>query len=86
MEKVKAPYTDEQVKSLNEFQNNGIIHPFTCCSPSYINECTRACKEIDGKIVEGTTDGLLVATKDGWICPCGKYKQDWSYKFMIKNK
>ncbi len=28
------------------------------------------------------TDGLLIVTTQRWICPCGKYKQDWADKFM----
>lgn len=27
---MKAPFTNEQVKALNEFQNSGMFHPFTC--------------------------------------------------------
>ena len=43
-------------------------------------------KEVDGEYVRGTSDGLLLATNEGWICPCGKYKQDWAHEFMIENK
>lgn len=28
--KIKAPFTDDQVKHLNEYQNNDRFHPFTC--------------------------------------------------------
>lgn len=27
---LKAPWTDEQVKNLNDYQNSGRFHPFTC--------------------------------------------------------
>lgn len=27
---VKAPFTPEQVKSLNDYQDSGVFHPFTC--------------------------------------------------------
>ena len=81
---IKAPFTKKQVNSLNKFQKETRYHPFTCCSPEEIVECTRASKEIDGEIIKGTTDGLLVATEEGWVCPCGRYKQDWAYAFMLE--
>ena len=70
---IYVPFTDEQVKNLNNFQKNGRIHPFTCCSPEDIVECRSG---------EGTSKGLLEATNNGWVCPCGKYTQDWAYEFM----
>lgn len=82
MEKIKAPFTKEEVEKLNEYQKQGKFHPFTCCSPEEIPECLRAVKEVDGKIIEGTSDGILIAREEGWICPCGKYTQDWAYSFM----
>jgi hypothetical protein len=27
---IKAPYTKDQVKRLNQYQSNGYFHPFTC--------------------------------------------------------
>jgi len=27
---INAPFTDEQVKRLNQYQNCGHVHPFTC--------------------------------------------------------
>ena len=30
MEIIKAPFTEEQVKYLNEYQKSGRFHPFTC--------------------------------------------------------
>ena len=29
---IKAPFTDEHVKKLNEYQNLGIMHEFTCAN------------------------------------------------------
>jgi hypothetical protein len=29
-EQIKAPWTQEQVESLNEYQRSGVMHPFTC--------------------------------------------------------
>jgi hypothetical protein len=28
--------------------------------------------------------GILIATNEGWVCPCGKYKQQWAHKLMIE--
>lgn len=75
---IKAPFTDEQVKTLNEYQKCGMMHPFTCCSPEDIPECLRT--------KGGPHEGLLVATTEGWVCPCGKYKQDWAHEFMADAK
>lgn len=84
MERIRAPFTEEQVAKLNESQKRPDFHPFTCCSPEDVPECTRALKEVDGKIIEGTSDGLLKATKDGWVCPCGGYTQNWAYTYQLK--
>ena len=79
---IKAPFTKEQVENLNKYQKSNLFHPFTCCSPENISECLRATKEINGEFIKGTSDGKLIATEDGWVCPCGKYKQNWAHKFM----
>jgi len=81
-EMIEAPFTDEQVRNINDFQNGGNRHPFTCCSPEEITECTRAGKMVDGKYVQGTSGGLLIASNDGMVCPCGEYEQHWVYKIM----
>jgi len=83
MEKIRAPFSDEVVEKLNTYQKSGGFHQFTCCSPESIPECLRAVREVDGEIIEGTSDGTLVAGRDGFVCPCGKYKQDWAYAFMV---
>ena len=58
---VQAPFTEDQVCSLNEYQKAGKFHPFTC-------EC-------------GKSD--LVATQEGWICPCVcGYTQSWAHAWM----
>lgn len=86
MNRIKAPYTPEQVEKLNDFQKNGNFVEFTCCSPFDEPECLRAVKVVDGVVVEGESEGLLTATTEGWICPCGKYTQDWTYDFMFEGK
>lgn len=62
----KAPFTDEQVAKLNEWQHCGKVHPFTC--PGGKPDCA------------GHRE--LIATKDGWVCHCGDYRQDWAHDFM----
>ncbi len=62
---IKSPWTDEQVKALNEFQKLGFVHEYTCGGKN----CKRS-KVEDNRV--------LVATNNGWVCPCGEYKQDWA--------
>jgi hypothetical protein len=78
---LEAPFTQEQVDKINKWQNSWDYHPFTCCSPEEIEECLRANKQ--GKTFE-ENEGLLIATLDGFVCPCSKYTQDWCYEFMTK--
>lgn len=71
--KIYAPFTEDQVESLNSYQKSGQFHPFTCCSHE---GCVRS--EHEG--------GLLKAREEGWICPCGKWTQKWAWKFMAEKK
>ena len=63
-------FTPDEVKSLNEYQQARVMHPFTCASGNRCDE-----KHLDG-------EGILVATEDGWICSYCDYKQDWAHGFM----
>lgn len=85
---VNAPFTEEQVRSLNQYQFSGVFHPFTCANP----ECT-AHRHIghwigeDGepmsdKASEITESIYLVATPDSWICGGCGYKQHWAWRWM----
>ena len=85
MEKIKAPFTKEQVEALNNFQKDGRFHPFTCGSPEDIAECLVAKNDVEILAI-GLNEGILIASEDGWICPCGQYKQDWAYKFMAEKQ
>jgi hypothetical protein len=76
MEKVQTPFTEEQVENLNKFQMSGVFHPFTCCSAGPADKCERRL---------GTSEGILVASTDGWVCPCGEYKQNWAHDFMAQD-
>lgn len=60
--------TQETIDKLNSQQNSGKYHPYTC---------DRKCTECEVNIVprDYSKDGVLIATKDGWVCPCGNYTQ-----------
>lgn len=57
--KIHAPFTPEQVKALNEYQQSGYVHPFTCCS---YQDCDRGARP---------DQGILIAKEEGWICGLG---------------
>lgn len=67
IERTKAPWSDIQIAFLETRQTSPNIHPYTC------NRESPKCE----KKADPNKDGVLKATKDGWICPCGEYKQDW---------
>jgi hypothetical protein len=69
---IKAPWTAEQVVKLNEFQNAGYVHPFTCPNRD------------EGHGEFNGDKGALVATVRGWICPFCDYAQDWAHDGMDK--
>lgn len=64
---IRAPWTDAQVELLKQWQEHGMVHPFTC--PGERPEC------------KGHRE--LIPTNDGWVCNCGEYKQDWAHGFMF---
>lgn len=58
--------------ALNRYHLLGQGHPFTCANR-------------DGHVAIGGIDaGLLVATNEGWVCPCCEYRQDWAWAFMAE--
>jgi hypothetical protein len=62
-------WTEEQVASLNRWQENSLYHVFIC--PGDYRECENHRE--------------LKATTDGWVCQCGKYTQDWAHDFMLED-
>jgi hypothetical protein len=66
----EAPWTEEEVQKLNEFQKDGRFHPFTCGGDR------KDRYHLDG-------EGILVATTQGWMCPFCDYKQNWCHQVMI---
>jgi hypothetical protein len=65
--KVRAPFTAEQVASLNGYQASGTFLEFTCHGDG--------CPAADEQPV-------LVAAEDGWHCPACTYTQDWAHEMM----
>ena len=61
-------FTPEEVHSLNDYQNSGVMHPFTCGSG-------HRTEHPDG-------EGILVATTKGWVCPYCDFRQDWAHVWM----
>ena len=71
----KKPWSQQHVDYLNQQQKRKDIHPYTCGGGNGPNpKCERQQKPMDW-----TKEGKLIATTEGWICPCGEYKQDWSH-------
>jgi len=60
--------SDETIFNLAMHQNNPMLHPYTCDRRA--KEC-----EVNQVPRDFSKDGVLIPTKDGWVCPCGKYKQ-----------
>jgi len=56
---------EEKVDLLNEQQTLTAIHPLTC---------DRSHEECETKGIS-RKDGILIATENGWVCPCGNYTQ-----------
>jgi hypothetical protein len=89
MAHIKTPWTEEQVRALQIWQYGEILsdgipdkdepeilriprHPFTCDKR---HNCSKH---------EQYNYGILHPTKDGWICSCAEYTQDWAHDFMFK--
>lgn len=71
-----APFTDEQVQALNEFQTHladGFAgHPYTCINRG------------DGRHGnQGGDLGVLVETNEGWVCPHCDYRQYTAHPYML---
>lgn len=65
-------YSEQKnIDILNQQQVSGKFHPYTCDRSH--PDC-----EVNKQPRDFSKDGVLIATKDGWICPCGNYKQSFS--------
>ena len=78
---ISPPWTEEQVKNLNEYQNDDRWHPFTCGG-----ERRDELHQVYALIHKKHDYGILEATPEGWICPVCDYKQIWAHAFMAKGK
>ena len=65
---IRAPWTPEQVATLNRFQREGGMHPFTCGGDHWLGT----------PHLEATPDGWLCPYPD-----CD-YTQDWAHAFMLR--
>lgn len=75
MSQINAPWTDEQVSALNNFQRAGKMHPFTCANRG------------DGSHREHNGDlGGLEATPEGWVCVSCDYTQTWAHDLMAQQE
>lgn len=72
-DKIRPPWTPQQVSALNKFQRHGGMHPFTCPQP-----------EGPVGLTLHPASPRLLATPDGWACsiPGCDYRQDWAHAFM----
>ena len=76
-QRILAPFTPEQVEALNHFQHKGRFHPFTGDAASAGRKSRSECPD---------RECLLIATPEGWVCPCGSYTQNWAHSFMIEKR
>lgn len=70
--KLLAPWTEEQVEALNEYQRDAPMTPFTCPNRGYSHRFHDDLRDI----------GVLVATEAGWTCRDCAYTQDWAHPWM----
>lgn len=64
---VNAPWTDDQVESLNQYQLAGWLHPFTN----------------HWRVALSNPKVDLIATTDGWVeTPGGEVVQNWAHRYM----
>lgn len=71
--RITAPFSDEQVKELKNWQRNYKVQPLTCPNrdaPGHIERLNRE-------------KGTLVPYRAGWFCLDCDYSQDWAHKFMV---
>ncbi len=56
-------WTEAEVAALNAHQANGQFHPYTC----------------PGDKASCADQRDLIATRHGWVCQCGEYRQGWAH-------
>ena len=73
LKEIKAPFTDEQVHNLMDYQNTAGCLVFVC------EESGSNCE-----VKKKRGDGTLMACTEGLVCPCGKEKQNFAYDFQLE--
>ena len=87
-QRVFAPWSEKQVKCLNEYQKSPFMHAYTCGRGGRGDTCGEIVAYIDNDPESPIFKrSELVATKDGWKCfKCG-YTQNWaSYAATVFNE
>ena len=80
MEKIIPPWDEVTVAALNNYQQKGYFHPFTC--EYHGNQAHKK----QHKLSSDPVPGLLYATTLGWRCPACDYTQSWAHKFMADHQ
>ncbi len=69
MSHVYAPFTEDQVASINAYQKSGVFHPFTC-----------GCGDCRA-VLRANTHGMVCDACHGWTQKwVHKFMADWSWK------
>lgn len=76
-EYVIPPWNEATVKALNDYQECGMFHPYTCsCTTEYFIDNNKA----SGSYTSSTS---LIATTDGWVCPKCGHTQSWVFSGTV---
>lgn len=92
MEKINAPFTEEQAEKLKAWQSGFIEDPLSQFYTEedgieihgYATHPFTCCGYEGCKRPAESNDGILIPSVDGLVCPCGKYKQGWCHNFMAE--
>lgn len=69
---IQAPWPSIVVRRLNEMQESGKIHPYTCGRRG----------DLPHRFANGDY-GVLRATVDGWRCPDCDWRQTWVHRSSL---
>ena len=82
MTSVYAPFTEDQIASLNEYQKSGVFNEFTCGNDNCPGKRHISYNPKYRPPEPAPTGDTLVAYELGWLCPSCNYTQNWGWKFM----
>ena len=80
MEYVQAPFSQEQIDKINKYQESGQSNVLTCIGKIHIPK--KGILERNRELCDN--NGILVADKEGLVCPCGNCTEEWVYKYMTE--